>query len=278
VTSRHSRRAVLGLAARGASVLAMTAAGLAPDLSAGPGTTDPQQIVRGRQFILTRSKGAARAARIAAARQGADGRIAAAFLAREGFASDELDGDVADLAWSDGEHVGRLDVVVFRDERRDRYARLIRQDTARGSLTGVSIWDGAHPERRTTFELRGSAMRKTADLTRLADGSVLIEAVDGRRAIVPPRPDRSAGAKGPGLASVQAVTICTTLCEWQCTFVCDWVCTTILVETCVISAVCGPLAVVCAGFCVVAVIASCAYNCTNYCGWACSTTCTFLEG
>jgi hypothetical protein len=270
-----SRRGVLRIAARTAAIAAAAAGGLIPESQLA--IASGHSSANGRTFVLTRAKGAARAARLAQAVAGSRGRVAAAFLAREGFTPAPIDGEVSDLSWSDGEHVGRLDVAVFRSAD-GRYARLIQQEVGPHQVTGVSLFTAAKPERREVFELRDGRMVPTATLTGQSDGSIEILEPNGRRTHVAPRPDRASASKGPGLASVQAGIYCTAVCTWTCSFVCDWVCTTVLVETCVISTACGPLVFVCAGACIVAVIASCAFNCSNYCGWACETSCTYLEG
>src|SRR5712691_2633908 len=97
-----SRRGILRIAARAAAVAAAAAGGLIPEAQLA--SAGGQSPANGRTFVLTHAKGAAKAARLAQAVDGVRGHVAAAFLAREGFAAAPIDGDVSDLSWSDGEH------------------------------------------------------------------------------------------------------------------------------------------------------------------------------
>lgn len=270
-----SRRAALRVIGSTAAVTTGWLAGFFPELRAASATGDPD-ITRGRTPVLRRRTGAAtRAARAERALATAKGRVARRFLTTSGFGTPEAS-ESADALWSDGEEIGTIDAVVFHDLQGDKYAHLIRQTTASGrDVVGVALFAGAHPESRMVYDVVGDQMVFMATITRADDGSVTVRAADGTTQIVGGRP--TSPTKGPGLAALSPSVYCTPICTWECTFVCTWVCSAVLIETCVIAALCGPLAPICLGGCAVAVIATCGWNCQNVCGLSCSYWCQVLE-
>jgi stage V sporulation protein SpoVS len=269
-----SRRTALRVLGGTAAVASGWLAGFFPEAQAAS-ASGPTEIARGRTPVLRQRTGATtlatRAARAQATRKGA---VARRFLAKSGFGAPESS-ESADVLWSDGEAIGEIDAVVFHDTRRDAYAHLIRQTTASGrEVVGVALFAAADPKRRQVYDVVGDQMVFMATVTRADDGSVTVRAADGTTETVG-RPTTS-GAKA-GLAAPSTSVYCTQVCTWQCTFVCTWVCTTVLSETCILGAFCGPLAPLCMGACIVAVIASCEWNCHNVCSLSCQWWCDVLQ-
>jgi hypothetical protein len=270
-----SRRAALRVIGSTTAVASGWIAGFFPEISTASATGAPD-IAHGRTPVLRRRTGATtRAVRAGLALGSAKGRVARQFLATSGFGTSEYS-ESADALWSDGEAIGTIDALVFHDLRGDKYAHLIRQTTTSGrEVVGVALFAGAHPESRAVYDVVGDQMVFMATITRAADGSITVQAADGSTQTVGGR--LTSSAKGPGLAALSPDVICTPICSWDCTFVCTWVCSAVLMETCIISALCGPLAPICFGGCAVAIIYTCGWNCQNVCGLSCSFWCHVLE-
>lgn len=270
-----SRRTALRVIGGTAAVASGWLAGFFPEAQAAS-ASGALDIARGRTPVLRRRTGATtRATRAARAQATPKGAVARRFLAKAGFGRPESS-ESADVLWSDGEAIGAIDAVVFHDTRRDAYAHLMRQTTASGrELVGVALFAGAHPERRDVYDVVDDQMVFMATVTRAEDGSVTVRAADGTTETLARR--ATSATKGPGLAAPSTDVYCTQICTWECTFVCRWVCTTVLVTTCVLGAWCGPLAPLCYGACIVAVIASCEWNCGNVCSLSCRYWCGVLQ-
>jgi hypothetical protein len=274
VTRRTALRVIGGVTAAAAGAFA----GLLPEASlraaaAGGGFAD---AARGRQFVLRQRTGeATRNARAATALARPSGAIARRFLATHGFPGKIQSVESADVLWSDGEHIGTIDNVVFYDKSTDRYGHLLRQVSKDREVVGVVLWARAHPESCEVYDVRGGSISLSATVTRSADGTLTVRAPDGTTDVLPPR---SAQGRGPGLAAPLAAG-CTQVCTWECTFVCRWVCTSVLTVTCAWSVLCGipPLIIICAGACIVTVIAVCGWSCENYCGYSCRLWCDVIQ-
>jgi hypothetical protein len=270
-----SRRTALRVIGGTAAVASGWLAGFFPEAQTASASGAPD-IARGRTPVVRQRTGATtRAVRAARAQATPKGGVARSFLSKSGFGEAESS-ESADVLWSDGEAIGAIDAVVFHDTRRDAYAHLIRQTTASGrEVVGVALFAGAHPERREIYDAVGDRMVFMATITRAEDGSVTVHAADGTTQTVGGRPANA--TKGPGLAALSPDVYCYSVCSWECSFVCTWVCTTVLVQTCVLGAFCGPLAPLCYGACIVAVIASCQWNCGNVCRLSCQYWCDVIQ-
>src|SRR5688572_2885621 len=271
--SRRSALRVLGGAAAAASGLLV---GVFPEtqLARAGASVEIEAIARGRQPVLRRHTGITTDRRAIFAQARPQGAIARRFLASQGFRGQYIATESADVLWSDGELIGTIDAVLFHDDKRNAYAHLIRQTSGAREIVGVSIFTAARPETRDVYDVREGQVVLSATVSREADGTVLVRGADGRTDVIRPR---TSGGKVPGLAAPASAIYCEPICRWECTFVCTWVCTQVLMVTCAITAVCGPLTPLCAGACIVAVIASCGWNCNNVCGLSCGYWCHVLE-
>lgn len=271
--SRRLALRVLGGAAAAASGLLV---GFFPEtqLARAEASGEIEAIARGRRPILRRHTGPTRDTRAVFAQARPSGAIARRFLASQGFHGRYISTESADALWSDGELIGTVDAVLFHDEKRNAYAHLIRQTSGARETVGLSIFTATRPETRDVFDVRDGQVVRSATVSREADGTVLVRGADGRTDVIRPR---IAGGRAPGLAAPASTHICGPVCTWECTFVCTYVCTQVLMVTCALAAACGPLAPLCGGACIVAIIASCGWNCRNVCGLSCGFWCHVLE-
>ena len=263
VTRRRALGAIGGMTA--AAVAALS--GVFPEVALGRAGMVGMPDRRG---VLRHLSGDRLVTRVAASQASARGQLARAFLARRDFRGTPVHAEAAELVFEDGAPIGDVVSALFHDARDDRYARVTFQISGERSVTGVALWTGADPLRREVYDLRGNTFELSATLIGSPDGSLVIERPDGTRLAVPARGSAATSGRRGLARPLDQRGHAAEYCSWVCFLVFEWVCTTVLIETCVISAACGPLAALCAGACVIAVIASCAWNATNYCSWSCT--------
>ena len=268
MNQRLSRRRALTILSATTSAMAAGLLGAFPEIQIGRAGTLRQPD---RPPVLRRFSSDRAASRFGITHATARGAQVRSFLARHGFTTRPTATEAAELLYADGEEIGHIVGALYHDPRARRFARVVYQSSGERDVTGVTLWSEADPLRREVYDLRGRTFQLSATLVGRGDGSLVIERPDGTQMNVPARPDLTQAGGRYGVARpMDPAMYAQQYCSWVCFLVFEWVCTTVLIETCAISAACGPLAILCAGACVIAVIASCAWNATNYCSWSCT--------